>query len=169
MRITFALFLVALVGFCMATTFITIHGSTGWSGYCLHYGALRPELRCPHPPGAVWKSVVLLAPAAFLYLLTAPRDWPMTAVLWFWPVLFVVGGARCIEVGLEATGGVDARLLVAGIACFIVALVPIVGWRWNHVPREAERTPREILRGFLLTGVAFLGVVMGFVYVSFVS
>ena len=93
----------------------------------------------------------------------------MTAVLWFWPVLFVVGGARCIEVGLEATGGVDARLLVAGIACFIVALVPIVGWRWNHVPREAERTPREILRGFLLTGVAFLGVVMGFVYVSFVS
>jgi hypothetical protein len=169
MRITFALFLVALVGFCMATTFITIHGDTGWFGYCLQYGALRPAAVCPKPPSAVWQTVALLVPAAFLYLVTAPRDWPMSAVLWFWPVLFVIGAARCVELALGGAGGIDARLLLAAVGCLLVALIPIIGWRWNAVPRDEPRAPREIFRGFLLAGVAFLGVVAGFVYVSIVA
>jgi hypothetical protein len=37
------------------------------------------------------------------------------------------------------------------------------------VPRDEPRAPSEIFRGFLLAGVAFLGVVAGIVYVSFVS
>jgi hypothetical protein len=110
MRIAFALFLVALVGACMATTAITIHGTTGVLGYCLSYGALRAMAQCPSTPDAVWKSVILLVPAAFLYLVTAPRDWPMAAVLWFWPVLFAYGGIRLIGLGVGAAGGIDALL-----------------------------------------------------------
>ena len=169
MRIALSLFLIALVGFCMATTYITIHGNTGWFGYCLHYGALRPSGLCPHPPPAVWKSVAILVPAAFLYLFISPKAWPMMAVLWFWPVLFLIGFARCLELGLGATGGVDSTLLAAGVGCFVVAWIPVIGWRWNAVPRDEEREPAEILRGFLLAGVAFVGVVAGFVYVSVVS
>ena len=37
------------------------------------------------------------------------------------------------------------------------------------MPRDEEREPKDILRGFLLAGVAFVGVAAGFVYVSFVS
>ncbi len=168
MRIALSLFLVFLVGACMATTYITIHGNTGWFGHCLHYGALRPGPLCPHPPPAVWKSVAVLVPAAFLYLMISPKDWPMSAVLWFWPVLFFIGGARLIEISMDS-GPVDARLLLAAAGCFVVMLIPIVGWRWNRLPREEEREPREIFRGFMLAGIAFLGVVAGFVYVSFVS
>ena len=169
MRIAFALFLVALVGACMATTAITIHGTTGVLGYCLSYGALRAMAQCPTTPDAVWKSVILLVPAAFLYLVTAPRDWPMAAVLWFWPVLFAYGGIRLIDLGVGAAGGIDSLLLLAAVGCFLAALIPIIGWRWNSVPREEPRAPSEIFRGFLLAGVAFLGVVAGIVYVSFVS
>ena len=169
MRIALSLVLIALVGFCMATTYITIHGNTGWFGYCLHYGALRPSGLCPHPPPAVWKSVAILVPAAFFYLILSPKPWPMMAVLWFWPVLFMIGFARCLELGFGATGGVDSTLLAAGVGCFVVAWIPVIGWRWSALPREEEREPSEILRGFLLAGVAFMGVVAGFVYVSFVS
>ena len=169
MRIAFALFLVALVGACMATTAITIHGTTGALGYCLSYGALRSMAQCPTTPDAVWKSVILLVPAAFLYLVTAPRDWPMAAVLWFWPVLFAYGGIRLIDLGVSAAGGIDSLLLLAAVGRFLAALIPIIGWRWNSVPREEPPAPSEIFRGFLLAGVAFLGVVAGIVYVSFVS
>jgi len=169
MRIALSLFLIALVGFCMATTYITIHGNTGWFGYCLQYGALRPTGLCPHPPPAVWKTVAVLVPAAFLYLVISPKTWPMMAVLWFWPVLFLIGFARCLELAFGAVGGVDARLILAAVGCFLVALIPIIGWRWNAVPRDEEREPREILRGFLLAGVAFVGVAAGFFYVSLVS
>ena len=93
----------------------------------------------------------------------------MMAVLWFWPVLFMIGFARCLELGFGATGGVDSTLLAAGVGCFVVAWIPVIGWRWSALPREEEREPSEILRGFLLAGVAFMGVVAGFVYVSFVS
>ncbi|MGI9117092.1 MAG: hypothetical protein ACR2JV_05600 [Gaiellales bacterium] len=169
MRIALALFLVALVGFCVATTTLVIVGTTGGFGLCLHYGALRSTPVCPHPPPAVWKTVVLLAPAAFLYLVIAPKHWPMAAVLWFWPVLFGIGAIRCAQLGLDHAGGIDASLLLAAVGCVIVGLIPIVGWRWNHVPREEPYLPREIFAGFGLAGIALLGVVAGFVYVSFVA
>ncbi|MGI9187934.1 MAG: hypothetical protein ACR2J9_10545 [Gaiellales bacterium] len=169
MRIVFSIFLIALVGFCMTTTIMTIHGTTGAFGYCLHYGALRPSGLCPHVPPAVWKTVAVLVPAAFLYLLIAPKTWPMMAVLWFWPVLFVVGSVRCLELAFSAAGGTDTRLILASVGCFLVALIPVIGWRWNAVPREEEREPSEILRGFLLAGVVLVGIVAGFVYISFVS
>jgi hypothetical protein len=102
-------------------------------------------------------------------LVIAPKQWPMMAVLWFWPVLFLIGFARCLELAFGAVGGVDARLILAAVGCFLVALIPIIGWRWNAVPRDEEREPREILRGFLLAGVAFVGVAAGFFYVSLVS
>ena len=169
MRIALSLFLIALVGVCVTTTLITIHGTTGAFGYCLHYGAIRPSGLCPQVPAAVWKTVAVLVPAAFLYLLIAPKTWPMMAVLWFWPFLFLVGFVRCLELAFGATGGVDMRLLLAAVGCLVLALIPVIGWRWNSVPRDEEREPREILRGFLFAGLAFLGVVAGFVYVSFVS
>ena len=129
----------------------------------------RHRWRCGDPPPAVWKSVVLLAPAAFAYVVFSPRTWPLWAVLWFWPTLFWIGAIRLAQLGVEHTGGFSYPLLAAAAGCLAAGFIPIVGWRWNAVPREEPREAGEVLRGFLLAGTAALGVLAGLVYVSLVS
>ena len=169
MRIVFSLLLVAVVGACVATTTLVIFDTTGALGLCLHYGALRHATRCGGPPPAVWKSVVLLAPAAFVYILCAPKHWPLWAVLWFWPALFWIGAIRCAQLGIEHAGGFSYWLLAAAVGCLLAGFIPIVGWRWNVLPRDEPREAGEVLLGFLLAGVGVVGVLAGLVYVSLVS
>jgi hypothetical protein len=168
-RIVFSLLLIAVVGACVATTTLVIFDTTGAAGLCLHYGALRHAATCGDPPPAVWKSVVLLAPAAFLYILVAPKHWPLWAVLWFWPALFWIGAVRCAQLGIEHAGGFSYGLLAAAVGCVAAGFIPIVGWRWNVVPRDDPREAGEVLRGFLFGGIGALGFLGGLVYVSLVS
>lgn len=169
MRILLSLLLIALVGACVATTTLVIFDTTGALGLCLHYGALRHAVRCASPGPAVWKSVVALAPAALAYILISPKAWPMWSVLWFWPALFWIGAIRCLELAIGHPGGISFALLLAASGCVVAGLIPIAGWRWNVLPREEPREAREVLLGFLLGGVAFVGVLAGLVYVSLVS
>ena len=169
MRIVISLLLIALVGACVATTTLVIFDTTGALGFCLHYGALRQMARCGDPPPAVWKSVAVLAPAALAYVLFSPKSWPMWAVLWFWPALFWIGAIRLAHLGIVHSGGISIELLLAAAGCVLAGFIPIVGWRWNAVPRDEPREAGEVLLGFLLGGVAGLGVLAGFVYTSLVS
>lgn len=169
MRVAFSLLLIALVGASAATTVLVVFGTTGAYGLCLHYGALRHAARCGAPPPAVWKSVAVLAPAALLYVLMAPRTWPIWPVLWFWPALFWIGALRLVQAALDHPGGISSWHLAAAGGCVIVGLVPILGWRWSALPREEPREAGAILLGFLLAGVGVLGLLLGLVYTSLVA